>query len=720
MNLVIDSNNAHQRLIEELAALRAEVKQLRQAIAPISTRQPAPAANEPIQQVATQQQTEQTLKLVLEVAKLGSWQLDLTTGALVLSDQCKANLGLSSDADCSYQTWVELIHPDDAARVQTVMQQAIAAQTDYQIDYRTIGSDGSIRWVMVFGHPTCADDGTPLHLDGVTLDMTERKQTEARLNQANAELKNRVEQKTTELQQAIAQLEQEIYQRRQAQDKAQQFTSLIESSPDFIGIATLDGHAIYVNDAGQKLVGLEDDAAVKNTLVRDYFTPDDLIYFQANILPTALHQGRWIGEFRFRHFQTGEPIPVYYNFFAIKDKETGQPIALATVTQDIRDRKRTEAALRQSEAKFRSLCESAPIGIFMLDAEEHCTYINPRCQEICGCTLDQALGTGWEQFLHPDDRELASFSPSKPPANLQPICREDRYIHADGTVRYGRVQTASILAPNGELISYVGTIEDITETRAIEKMKNEFVSVVSHELRTPLASIRGALGLLASGVLNHKPDTAQQMLEIAKTDTERLVRLVNDILDLERLESGKVTLHRQWCNAATLMHRSIKTLYPLANESQITLSLQALNTLIWADPDRIIQTLVNLLSNAVKFSPPGSTIWLSAQVQPPTQQTNDADLPPLLHLAACPVSYILFRVKDEGRGIPADQLETIFGRFQQVDASDSRQKGGTGLGLAICRSIVQQHNGEIWAESTPGAGSTFYIAVPIPAAERLH
>jgi signal transduction histidine kinase len=224
-------------------------------------------------------------------------------------------------------------------------------------------------------------------------------------------------------------------------------------------------------------------------------------------------------------------------------------------------------------------------------------------------------------------------------------------------------------------------------------MKNEFISIVSHELRTPLASIRGSLGLLAAGVLKDRPETAKQMLEIASSDTERLVRLVNDILDLERLESSQVILVKQWCDAAVLMRKSAEAVLSVAAENNINLSILPETAKIWADPDRIVQLLVNLLSNAIKFSAPESTV---------TVRVEDLG------------DRVLFEVKDRGRGIPADKLETIFGRFQQVDASDSRQKGGTGLGLAICRSIVQQHGGRIWAESVVSEGSSFYFTVPAP------
>lgn len=368
---------------------------------------------------------------------------------------------------------------------------------------------------------------------------------------------------------------------------------------------------------------------------------------------------------------------------------------LANANYDLRieilERRQAEAALRQSEAKFRSLSECSPVGIFMTDIQGQCTYTNPRYQTICNCTFDEALGEGWVQSIHPEEREEVTAGWFKAVSARQEFSGEIRYVYRDGTIRFGRVQLAPILSVSGELMGYVGTVEDVTDSRAVEVMKNEFISIVSHELRTPLTSIRGSLGLLAAGVFKNKPESAQQMLNIAIHDTERLVRLVNDILDLERLDSQKVNLVKQWCDAATLMQQSVTTVQSLATESNIMLCVESATIQVWVDCDRIIQTLVNLVSNAIKFSPPETTVTLSVKDQ---------------------AEQVLFQVKDQGRGIPADKLDTIFGRFQQVDASDARQKGGTGLGLAICKSIVQQHGGKIWVESVVGEGSSFYFTLP--------
>ena len=241
------------------------------------------------------------------------------------------------------------------------------------------------------------------------------------------------------------------------------------------------------------------------------------------------------------------------------------------------------------------------------------------------------------------------------------------------------------------ILRMYGLTVDVAQYQRMEQLKNEFISVVSHELRTPLTSIRGSLGLLAGGALGPMPDKAQRMLEIAATNTDRLVRLINDVLDIEKIRSGTVQLERQTCQADELVQHSVDEMRSLASSSQIELRSDIEPVGVCADPDRIVQTLTNLISNAVKFSPPGSTVHIGLQ-----RQGHQA----------------VFTVTDQGRGIPADKIETIFDRFQQVDASDARQQGGTGLGLAICRTLVDQHGGRIWADSALGQGSRFSFTLP--------
>jgi len=189
------------------------------------------------------------------------------------------------------------------------------------------------------------------------------------------------------------------------------------------------------------------------------------------------------------------------------------------------------------------------------------------------------------------------------------------------------------------------------------------------------------------------------MLEIAIGNTDRLVSLVNDILELERIGSGKAELHDTMSSADDLMRRAAGLLTGTASKAGIEFEFASDGVNVWADPDRILQTLTNLLSNAIKFSPKGGTVHLKAK--------------------AIGSDEALIEVRDCGRGIPSDKIESIFERFHQVDASDSRAMGGTGLGLAICRSIIAQHGGRIWAESTVGRGSSFFFTLPTKPRQHL-
>jgi signal transduction histidine kinase len=241
----------------------------------------------------------------------------------------------------------------------------------------------------------------------------------------------------------------------------------------------------------------------------------------------------------------------------------------------------------------------------------------------------------------------------------------------------------------------------------VEKLKDEFIGIVSHELRTPLTSMQGSLSLLAMGLMDDEPEQRKQMIEIASVETERLVRLVNNILDLDKLDADRKSLKREWCDITEVIQSAINVMIGSAAAAGVNLELNCQPLEVWVAPDRIVQTLTNLIGNAIKFSPLNSTVSIDVKMidEPIKYLTNrNSDLSRQLQIA----------IEDCGRGIPADKLDTIFGRFQQVDVSDSRDKGGTGLGLAICKSIVEQHQGLIWVESILGKGSTFYMTLPQP------
>ncbi|MEO0455364.1 MAG: ATP-binding protein [Cyanobacteria bacterium P01_A01_bin.114] len=352
---------------------------------------------------------------------------------------------------------------------------------------------------------------------------------------------------------------------------------------------------------------------------------------------------------------------------------------------------------RRAEEKFEKAFLASPSPIAITDLTEHrLVEVNPSFLQMSGYTTGEVINqtvTDLRCWLDQGQYDSASRSP---------IARYNQELEFRTKANTVRTVLLSIehIALNGKPCA-LNIINDITERKRLE---NEFISIVSHELRTPMHSLIGALDLLSSGQLGGLSPQGQQILQMATTNTERLIRLVNDILDLERIRSGTITMQVQPCEIGDLLTQATEAMQTMADKAQVALTVSPVAATLTVDPDRMLQTLTNLLSNAIKFSHPNGTVHLSALV------IETAEAIPTVPLT-CP--YLLIQVADQGRGIPHDKLHSIFERFQQVDASDSRKKGGTGLGLAICRNIVQQHGGQIWVESTLGQGSTFYVALPI-------
>ena len=238
---------------------------------------------------------------------------------------------------------------------------------------------------------------------------------------------------------------------------------------------------------------------------------------------------------------------------------------------------------------------------------------------------------------------------------------------------------------------------ELRKRSELDCLKNEYVAMVSHELRSPLTSVRGAIGLLSTGHVGSATDNGAKLFHIALTNLDRMIRLINDVLILERMASGTASLQMKRCSVADLVRQAIDTMMPIAQEQKVSLIVTAMIH-AWepvlffdGDADKTLQVLINLLSNAIKFSPSGAEVVVDIEAS-----VND----------------LTMKISDAGRGIPEDQLETVFERFRQVEHDDGRRLGGTGLGLAICRTIVEQHGGAIWAERNTGEGTSFFVTLP--------
>lgn len=355
--------------------------------------------------------------------------------------------------------------------------------------------------------------------------------------------------------------------------------------------------------------------------------------------------------------------------------------------------------LREVTQRTDLLVDSVGDGVYGVDDRGQITFVNPAALSALGFRRDAILGRDAHTLFH--DHASATESGvghEQPECYLTTVLSNGAAVsgvedvYRDATGRSIPVEvTVSPLHPDARILGAVVVFRDVTQRREVDKLKNEFVSMVSHELRTPLTAIRGSLGLLAGGALGELSAPAARMVEIAMDSSRRLTRLIDQILDLERIESGTLPLEIARYEAAELIDAATDQMRVIAEESGVSIRVASREGTVNTDGDRVVQTLLNLLGNAIKFSPAGSTVTVSAYAGRDTVE---------------------FRIEDQGRGIPEDMLETIFTRFEQVDSSDAREKGGTGLGLAISRSLVERLGGRLWAENRKGAGARFRFVLP--------
>lgn len=646
---------------------------------------------------ATLRQSEERLRLILQEMPVMLDAFDEKWHLITWNQECERVTGFSAAEVVQIPNSLERLYPDTTYRQQMMQAWADRGNNYRNWEWDIACKDGSMRTIAwsniadLFPIPGWTSWG-------IGVDVTDRKRAEAEIKQLNAELEQRVVERTAELTQVNDYLMRLLADLQQAK---QDVEDLYNHAPCGYCSIDVDGTIIRMNDTELDWLGYTRDEVLHKMQFVDLLTPESQTVFDKNF-PIFQQQG-WINDIEFQMVAKDASTRwVALSATALTDA-AGNFLMSRSTAFDISDRKQAEVAV----AQLASIVESSDEAIISKTLEGMVISWNASAERLFGYAASEIIGQSIRQII-PGDRlqeEILFLAQLKRGEHIQHY--ETIRQRKDGSLIEVAVTLSPIHNSVGQVIGISTIAYDITEKRAVERLKNEFISIVSHELRTPLTSIRGSLGLLATGVMDDDPVEMKRMIDIAAIDTERLVRLVNDVLDLEKLESGKVSLVREWCDAAALMQRSIAVMTSSAQEAGIQLVVQPVSVNIWAAPDRIIQTLTNLLSNAIKFSPPGGVVTLAAEIRTLESEAHPSPTASRPHLR--------FSVQDQGRGIPADQLERIFGRFQQVDALDSRDQGGTGLGLAICQSIVHQHQGQIWVESTWGQGSTFFFTLPLPS-----
>jgi PAS domain S-box-containing protein len=616
------------------------------------------------------------LQLALAAGTLGDWRWDASTDLFHVGPRAAEILGLSAPSPVTRAQIQERMTRQDREQANTAFQEALATRSDYNVEFRLELPGGGHRWVAARGRGLYADNGLVLGMTGVAQDISERKQAE-------------------EVRSLLAEV--------------------VASSDDAVVTKTLDGIITSWNRGAQQMFGYTADEVIGQPITM--LIPPDHLDEEPGILQ-RLRRGERIEHYEtIRRRKDGALLNVSLSVSPMRDN-SGRIVGASKIARDVTHQKRAAEAIRASEMRFRRTADSAPVLIWMADASKACIWFNKAWLEFSNREMEQELGFGWVQNIHPEDmdRFLQTYS-----AHFEArtgFKTEYRFRRHDGEWRWVINNAVPLYeAPDGAFTGYIGSCVDVTEFRQaatdreqllvseraarteaerLGRMKDEFLATLSHELRTPLNAILGWATLLRRVKVGS--DDYVKGLETIERNARVQTQIIADLLDMSRIISGKVQLDVQPVDLQEVISAALDSVRPSADAKQVRLraTLDAKAGRIRGDASRLQQVFWNLLTNAVKFTP------AAGRIDVVLERVN---------------SHVEVSVEDTGIGIKPEFLAFVFDRFRQADASITRRHGGLGLGLSIVKHLVELHGGTVRVKSAgEGQGTTFIVALPISVA----
>ncbi|MDD5300628.1 MAG: PAS domain S-box protein [Gallionella sp.] len=730
------------------------------------------------------------------IAKVGSWELDISTGELIWSDEIFKLFEMDkSQFQPTYEGFLNAIHPEDRDAVNRAYIESLGNHLPYEITHRLRMSDGRIKWVQERCTSNFDAGGKPIHSRGTIQDITERKIAEEELRQTKYLLDSIIEniptmvflKRASDLRfelfnnagerllgysrsDLLGKNDYDFFPKEQAdfftaadrnvlasdkvleipeepiktasgemryfqtwkialRDENGEPTHLLGISIDITGrknaaesIARISNlHRAIVDGADHLIITTDTNGVIQsfNRSAESHFgylaeelvgkatpavfhDPDEVVRRAQELTAagTPVEPGFEVFVARARQLFGGEThewtyirkdgsrFPVSLTVTALRDAH-GEINAFLGIATDITERKRAEEELR----KLSRAIEQSPVSVVITNAKGNIEYVNAKFSEVTGYTPEEVMGRNpriVQSGLTPIEVYRSMWQTILAGSQWRGKLQNRK---KSGELFWEEIHISAIRDSAGKTTNFVAVKEDITERIKVERMKNEFISTVSHELRTPLTSIRGALALIAGGVVGELPAAVKPLVDIAHKNSERLILLVNDILDIEKIEAGKMEFTAKPVKLMPLLHQALDGNRAYAEQYKVGYELEGEppDVMVNVDANRLMQVFANLLSNAAKFSPAGSRVLVAAE-----------------HID----QRIRVMVKDNGPGIPDEFKGRIFQKFAQADSSDTRKKGGTGLGLSITKAIVEQMGGSIGFESQPNVQTVFYVEFP--------
>lgn len=615
-----------------------------------------------ITDITARKHAEEKFRLAVEASPIGILMVDSSGKISLVNSEVERMFGRERDSLLGRS--IDILVPDSVRAGHAQRRAAYAAKPTA----RRMGAgrelngrrqDGSHFPVEIGLNPITTTDG--LQVLCTVTDITARKQAEAELALSEA-----------------------------------RYRSMAENFVDLIVQFDLSFTRTWVSPASMDILGIPPEK-LHGTKPSDIVHPDDLASVEEVLSAVAAGTDRGSYTARYRHAD-GHWVWLSVFLRLVRDY-CDEPMGIFAVARDITRARAAEEALKASEVTFRGAMEGASIGMALEELDGNRTSVNRALCNILGMTEDELLAVDPAELTYPEDIGIDDEQRQQLLANqISSYQIEKRWFHRSGRIVWTHQSISVDKASDGTPRRLILQIQDITERRQVEQMKSEFVSMVSHELRTPLTSIRGALGLILGTMKKDLPPQVVRLVDIAHKNSERLIPLVNDILDLDKIDSGMLRVDLIETDAAQLVSQAVEATRSFADRYGVSMTVSGVKDQIRVrvDEGRFNQVVTNLISNAAKFSPRGANVEVTV-----------AALDTRLRIS----------VKDYGPGIPEEFKARIFGRFAQADSATTRAKDGSGLGLHICKQLTGLMGGEIGFESTVGVGSTFWVEFPLANAQ---
>jgi PAS domain S-box-containing protein len=624
-------------------------------------------------------QNEERLDLALKASNIGTWEWDIKNNELTWSRELKKIFGLKPTEKVTYEKYLSLIHPDDAPNMQRIVKSAMETGKPYAIEHRVIWPDGSTHWILGRGQALLKAN-KPVQMIGTSMNIDKRKEFEIELHESE-----------------------------------ERFRNLADTAPVFIWLSDTKNLGTYFNKPWLEFTGrtLEQELGFGWT---ESVHPDDLARAAAYCQDCFDARKEFTMEFRLRrhdgtyHWVLDHGIPRF--------APDGKFLGYIGSCLDIDKRKKFEIELHESEKRFRNMADAAPVLIWMAGPDKQVTYFNKPWQDFTGRKLEQDLGEGWREDIHPDDLDRVIKVYYSAVDRKKPYVMEYRVRRYDGTYRWMLDKGVPRYSSEGEFLGFIGSLIEVDEMKTTRKRKeeleeinkkleeqrlqlielnqskDEFISLASHQLRTPATGVKQYIGMLLEGYGGELSQTQISMLDTAYESNERQLRIIDDLLKVAHIDAGKVVLRRRKTDLVKLLNDIINEQSGKFKRRQQNVVFKPSSQKVTANIDapRMRMVLENLIDNANKYTLSGKTITVNV--------TKNK-------------THVRISIKDEGVGIAKKDIPKLFQKFSRVGNPLSTLVGGTGLGLYWAEKIVSLHHGVITVDSKLHKGSTFTINIPV-------